>query len=268
MFTKFLPTGVLACLMAVTVAAGIFNAGVINADTLFNVTFTHDKLGAAPAVSGYQAGTVNTAPTSVGSAFSQSVTVVAHLGGLLHRPVQLKTNADGSHNKPLIQFATNVISSGVITISWQSEMTAYTPPTGGQPAENDLTFRLLNGNGVLFGAVAYTYTKARSSGTQYGGSISVLGASSVTYTGGADKHWHVNGGVDHFMLTINVKKNSFTLARNGKPLANGTLGTAGKTGLAYFQIQSGAGIGGYDGKWTAGIDNVKITTHQHAGKTG
>ena len=263
MFSKFFPKGLFVSLAAVGIAAAIGGVGNVQAHTLFKVTFSHDKIGAAPATAGYQAGTVNKMPTSVGSSSKDSVTVVAKLGGLTHHPVQLKTNNDGGHNKPLIQFGTNVISSGIVKISWESEMTAYTPPTGGQPAENDLTFRLLNGNGVLVGAVGYTYTQAQSSGTKYGGSISLIGMSSVSYAGGADKHWRINGGVDHFVLKLNVDKNDFSLSRNGKPLATGTLGAAAGAGLAYFQIQSGAGIGGYDGKWTAGVDNVKITKHKH-----
>lgn len=266
MFFKFLPRGRFVSLAVVGVAVAILGAGNVQAHTLFKVTFNHDKLGVAPAAADYQSGTVNTTPTSVGSSSGHSVTVVAKLGGLTHQPVQLKTINDGGHNRPLIQFGFNVISKGTVTISWESEMTAYAPPTGDQPVENDLTFRLLNGNGVLFGGVAYTYTQAQSSGTKYGGSISVIGASSVSYADGADKHWRVNGGVDHFVLKVNVDKNDFSLSRNGKPLATGTLGTAGSTGLAYFEIQSGAGIGGYNGKWTAGVDNVRIAKHKHKHK--
>lgn len=275
MFFKFFSKGLFVSLATAGIAVAIIGAGNAQARTLFKVTFNHDKIGTTPVTAGYQAGTVSTMPTQVGSSSSHSVTVVAKIGGLTHRSVQLKTNNDGGHNKPFIQFGFNVVSGGTVTISWESEITAYTPPTGGQPVENDLTFRLLNGNGVLFDGIAYTYTQAQSSGTKYGGSISVIGASSVSYASGADKHWHINGGVDHFVLKVNVDKNDFSLSRNGKPLATGTLGTAGNTGLAYFQIQSGAGIGGYDGKWTAGVDNVKIAKHKlapekkhkHSGKT-
>ena len=228
----------------------------------FNVNFSNDTVGSVPATSPFVTGSTDTSPTYVGSSGGYTATVESGVGGLTGHPVQLQTANDGASGNPALQFGMPGTSSGTVDISWQSEMTAYTPPTGGANTEVDLTFRLLNGNGQLFGGVGYAYNSANTSGTVYGGGIQQVGDASASYASGANDSWSVNGGVDQFNMQVNLSSGTFALSRNGSSVMTGNLGANYNTGggLAYFQIQSGSGISGSDGQYTAGVDNFTIGT--------
>ena len=276
MFSKFFPSssGSLptiaagVAVVAAAMAASVLTAGSTKAAVLADVNFNTDTVGNAPPVSPYTSPNVETNPMSIGSSSGYSVTVVSSLGGLTNQPVQLQTQNNGGSGFPNVSFGSFGVASSPVTISWDSEITAYSVPTTGN-IENVMNFELLNGVGVDFGNVTYgTRYTAGVAGSGNGNGYIIMSPSSgsYSYASGANNAWTVGGGVDHFVLQFNPGQSNqslatFTLSRNGSPLETGTLGSAEASGFSYFQIASGGGgAGGQDSAWTAGVDNVEIST--------
>ena len=262
----------LAALTAATVIAG---ASAAQAGDIYNVNFSNDTAGSTPATSAAVAGTTDINPSAVGTSGGYTVTVASAANGFTGPFAQMQTPNNGGNTQwPLIQFnlPTN-LTSGSATVSWDSEMTAFSPqsPT---PTEMDLSMRLLTEYGQVIGGVAYNHNASGGYITSAGAYTSPSGVNSTviaTGTNAASDSWTVNGGVDHFVMTINLDQNSadpnsatFSVSRNGKALMTAELNspyfnTTGG-GLSFVQFQSGAGFGGSTSSWTAGVGNVVIAT--------
>lgn len=267
----------LTAMAAVTVITGV---GAAHAGDIYNVNFGNDTVGSTPTVSDAVAGTTDVNPSAVGTSGGYTVKVASAANGFTSQFAQMQTpNNGGSTQWPLIQFnlPTN-LTSGSATVSWDSEMTAFSPPSP-PPTEMDLSMRLLTEFGQVIGGVAYNHNAA-SGGylTSAGAYTSPAGVNSTVIATGpnaASDSWTVNGGVDHFVMTINLDQSStdpnsgtFSVSRNGKALMTAELNspyfnTTGG-GLSYVQFQSGAGFGGSSSSWTAGVGNVVIATPEPA----
>ncbi len=246
-------------------AAAALVAGSARAGVLFDVNFNNDTVGTTPSTSAYVVGTTDKSPTGVTTSGGYTATVVSSAGGLT-KPLQLKSVNDAGAYEPAITFQIpTAITSGKLRIAWESEITAYTPPSGkeaSQTAETDVTFRVGGPKG-LFIMPQYTYVAGSGSKT-YGGNIQSQFAKNVTNAPGAKTSWTVDGGVDAFSLLLNLGSGTFKLSRNGRPLETGILGPNASGGFSYLQIQGGRAVGGSNGKWTAAIDKVMIAAPEPA----
>ena len=249
-----------AVLGAAVMTAGIGNCG---ASVLFNVNFSNDTVGSQPATASYVPGVTSIDPTAIyTTSGSYTATVESSVGGLTGTPVQLQSNNDGNPGyQPQLAFnIPTAITTGTVSISWQSEMTAYTPPTSGT-AESDVTFRAGGPTG-LFISPQYTWIQNTNSSV-YGGVIQTQLGTDQTVSG-ANVNWTVNGGVDNFSLVFSLSTDQYTLSRNGSPIITGALGSSASAGFNSFSILGGSALGGSNGQWTAGVDNIVIATPEPA----
>ena len=250
-----------AVLGAAVMTAGIGNCG---ASVLFNVNFSNDTVGSQPAAASYVTGVTSVDPTGVyTTSGSYTATVESSVGGLTGTPVQLQSSNDNnSVYQPQLAFIIpTAITTGTVSISWQSEMTAYTPPTSGT-AESDVTFRTGGPTG-LFISSQYTWLQNTNSSV-YGGVIQTQLGSATNTVSGANVNWTVNGGVDNFSLVFSLTTDQYTLSRNGSPIITGALGSSASSGFNSFSILGGSALGGGNGQWTAGVDNIVIATPEPA----
>ena len=262
-----------SCSLATLAAATVFvGAGAAHAATFYNVNFSNDSAGATPTAGNPYSTSTATSPSGVNTSTGYTITVLSG-GGVSMQDTQ----TNGSTN-PQLLFQIPGMSTGNLYVSWNSQMTAWTPApnsiTNNTWGGQDLTVQFLNTNGQALGGTDYTYllsdsnptgTKSSSaySGAGYIGAANI-GSSSASYTvtkdTGAD-HWKVNGGVDAFSMVVNTANGNYSLTRGGTQILTGVLNlpSADPT-IGYIKIAGGGGFSGAGDAWSATVNNIAIGT--------
>jgi hypothetical protein len=259
-------------LVAMAAAAVITGASAAQADTFYNVNFSKDTAGSTPTTAAAYStgGATVTNPSGVSTSTGYTITVLSGGG------VSMQDTATNGNTNPQMLFQIPGMSTGNLYVSWNSQMTGWTPAPnslsnntwGGQ----DLTVQFLNTNGQALGGTDYSYLLSDSdptgstsssaySGAGYIGATNI-GSSSASYTVTKDKgaeHWTVNGGVDTFSMAVNTATGDYSLTRNGTQILTGVLNLpSGDPSIGYVKIAGGGGFSGAADAWNATVNNIVI----------
>ncbi len=218
-------------------------------DTTWNITFKDHSTSFAPKVERMKVNKENTKIQGLKTTETSPVTVVRKLKGLGDKPLQIVNGDSDTPYTPNVTLVNkpNGIAREHVHIEWEAVITKFEKGEDWKGFENLLVL-VLRGNQ---GQPLFTLGQLKN---EKGGTFSASGVK------GGMPRWKL-GEAHKILVDLNLKKGTFTITIDDSVVAENVEHEKLKSQpIRIVEFRDGTALGGYDGKWTAGIDNIKIAS--------